>query len=372
MIGNHSKRKPVDCWGAAKRCPRPGFTLVELLVVIAIIGVLVSLLLPAVQAAREAARRSQCKNNLKNIGLAWLLHEDTQRFLPSAGWGHRWWGDADRGSGESQPGSWIYSLLPYIEQQSLYNLNSDGQPDVITEAQKEGNKQAAETPLSIFNCPSRRTTALVSTFPVNLAGGTLAYNALSFDEVPMMNRCDYTANGGDVLALFATGGPTPNRGFSGIPWGVGNHAKIKELSTGVLYQASEVRLRSITDGTSNTYMVGEKYLNPDFYDGGNGGIRDVSDDHTMFCGDDFDTVSWVTDISDPNDFDLADPGKRVLLPQQDIPGVPLLWSFGSAHAASWHMVMCDGSVQTISYDIDAATHRWLGSRNDAEVVDREL
>src|SRR5215208_1969930 len=101
---------------------RDGFTLVELLVVIAIIGILVALLLPAVQAAREAARRNQCKNNVKNIALGCLLHEDTHKFLPSAGWGRKWSGDPNRGYGENQPGSWIYNILAYIEEQTVHDL----------------------------------------------------------------------------------------------------------------------------------------------------------------------------------------------------------------------------------------------------------
>src|SRR5262245_19100740 len=106
---------------------RAGFTLVELLVVIAIIGVLVALLLPAVQAARESARRMQCTNNLKQIGLGFHNHTDTNGHLPTGGWGWGWVGDADLGAGRGQTGSWTFNILPYIEQKAIYDL-SGGAP----------------------------------------------------------------------------------------------------------------------------------------------------------------------------------------------------------------------------------------------------
>src|SRR5690349_8961717 len=101
--------------------PRRGFTLIELLVVIAIIAVLIGLLLPAVQKVREAAARTKCANNLKQLGLGMHNYHDVYNGFPSAGWGWFWVGDPIR-SGRGQPGGWVYSILPFVEQGPLYDL----------------------------------------------------------------------------------------------------------------------------------------------------------------------------------------------------------------------------------------------------------
>src|SRR6476620_9751486 len=108
-----------------KRSLQSGFTLVELLVVIAIIGILVALLLPAIQAAREAARRAQCKNHLRQIGIACLNFENSNKIFPAGGWGFLWMGDPDSGMGRHQPGGWIYQVCPYLEEQGVFQFVKD-------------------------------------------------------------------------------------------------------------------------------------------------------------------------------------------------------------------------------------------------------
>ena len=130
---------------------RNAFTLVELLVVIAIIGVLIAMLLPAVQAAREAARRMQCSNNLKQLALGSLQIEAAHGCLPSGGWGWVWIGDPERGFGKDQPGGWAYTILPYIEQQDVFDLGKGADTDRV--AIMQGRLQI---PITTFICPSRR------------------------------------------------------------------------------------------------------------------------------------------------------------------------------------------------------------------------
>jgi prepilin-type N-terminal cleavage/methylation domain-containing protein len=337
--------------------PRFGFTLVELLVVITIIGILIALLLPAVQAAREAARQTQCKNNLKQLALGCLNHEQAQGFLPAGGWAWNWQGDPDRGFGRRQPGGWIYNVLPFIEQQTLHDA---GQGLPWNDAQKQAAlARVAATPLAGLYCPTRRPATLYTNFwtPVN-CGST---------NIPLVARTDYAACAGDAfdgsLTYWywnsSTSPPIPtDPTVTDVPtytwptlfaWNSTTHTG----NNGVIYPLSTTRMAEITDGASNTYLLGEKYEDPDHYSDG----TLAWDNQPAYAGFDWDYDRWTGVTSGT----VVTPTP----PLQDAPGYGGSGSeFGSAHAAVFHMAFCDGSVQAISYAINPMTHALLGDRQD--------
>ena len=262
-----------------------GFTLVELLVVIAIIGILVALLLPAIQSARESARRTQCIDNLKNLTLAALNHHDTVKHFPTGGWGWWWVGDGDRGFGKDQPGGWMFNIMPFTEEGSAYKTVSDGDPDVDTPAQRDAARRLIAEPLKLIGCPSRRAGA-ERVFPKPVDGTFYANNASREPAggVPVAGRGDYAINCGDqevsrvgVNEIPSGSGPASLTAAVTYPWciigttgrtrGTGA-AKCRPDHTGISFQRSEVATQHVTDGSSQTYMIGEKYLNPVDYDTG--------------------------------------------------------------------------------------------------------
>jgi len=320
------------------RGSKSGFTLVELLVVIAIIGILIALLLPAVQAARESGRRITCQNNAKQLSLAMLQHHEVYKFFPSAGWGWHWLGDPDRGTGKKQPGSWCYSILPFLEQPALHAMGTDQQPDVITDPQKVATREATQFAVSAFYCPTRRAVGLYPHVIVAAVPGGHAWNADA--DVERTNRTDYGANAGDTK-VFWGGGPDPANGFAG------NGFADMSASNGIVAQRSEVQMAHVRDGASNTYLIGEKYLNPDHYATG----LDYSDDHSFLAGDDFDMNKWTDEP-----------------PLADRYGQTEFWRFGSSHPGGFNMSLCDGSAHTINFQIDPKVHRLLGNRKDGQAV----
>ncbi len=323
-----------------------GFTLVELLTVITIIGILISLLLPAVQSAREAARRMQCSNNLKQIGLGCLQHEAAQGFFPTGGWGYRWIGDADRGAGRHQPGGWIYSILPYIEQEAVYMLPADGDPIHLTAKQMAGAAVLQRTPIALMNCPTRRQAV-----PYPYALDAMFKPVNSDDPNPMVVALsDYAGNGGDGADGTGTTGSSPDVAALTASDNDPLFTSPFDKSTGVIYYRSQIQPAQIYDGSSNTYLVGERYLNPDHYVDG----KDPGDDATMYQGAGGDVMRWTDSTK---------------LPLQDQAGSMQTERFGSAHTDGFNMVFCDGSVHSIGYTIAPTAHAYLGNRKDGQTTD---
>lgn len=352
------------------------FTLVELLVVIAIIGILVALLLPAIQAAREAARRTQCKNNVKNIALGCLMHVDTQKYFPSGGWAYNWVGDPNRGYGPDQPGSWQYSILTYIEESSIHDL---GKGLAVTDAAYSAAiDKMHQTPITLFNCPSRRQMRPFPTF-----WGTTVVNggrnfARSASDVGTI-KSDYAASSGDSrmyagegLAGFRMNYPASiAEAANYTKWSITSECSntsspnYQYCQTGVMYYHSGLKMARITDGTSQTYLIGEKYADPLNYEAENLNAQQ-DENQDMYSGYEWDNhrVAWGANAEFGTQSELYQP-------RQDTPGSYFRAAFGSAHSGGLNMAMCDGSVQTLSYDVDALTHRRLANRLDGEVVQKD-
>jgi len=260
-----------------------GFTLVELLVVIAIIGTLVGLLMPAVQMAREAARRNTCSNNLKQQALAIILHEGQHGIYPTGGWGADWVGDPDKGYGTKQPGGWIYNILAYIEQKNLRDLGRGSSGP----QKREALGKLMETPLEVFNCPSRRLARL---YPYT--GPSTLQNA---DPPEKVAKSDYAIS--DFIS--------------------------SEKSEIIL---SDVQLHG--KGTSKTVLIGEKSLSWESYQTGQG----AGDGLSMYAGDSDDIRRSVSGSP------IADStgGSGTAL--------------GGPHPGGCNVANCDGSVKFISED----------------------
>jgi len=309
-------RRLTSFRGSGAESPnRSGFTLIELLVVIAIIAVLIALLLPAVQQAREAARRTQCKNHLKQLGLAIHNFHDTRNRMPTGG-SFPWANIAYNGGNIDDPPNlgvgWMLQILPYLDQANLYQQSN---PATIM-----------ATIVPMYFCPSRRSGSKAS-------GGTLALN-------------DYAC---------ATPADSPNswdQFWYGDIWGIPVNAPYR----GMIVRNSATtgpqlfsRLRDVTDGTSNTIMVGEKWMRPSMYGGG-----DWHDDRGFTDGWDPDTVR-TTGFMLINDSETSPYGWEG-------------YQFGSPHVGGVHFVLGDGAVRFISKNINATVFNNLGHRADGNTI----
>ena len=304
-----------------------GFTLVELLVTISIIGILVSLVLMAVVSVRASARRTQCSNQLRQLGMAAIQYHDVRSQFPSAGWGFGWVGDPNF-VGYKQPGSWCYSILPFLEQSALGEMGwrSSGEEKVklLTKVN--------ETPVPSFYCPSRRVALQ---FPIN------SKRFANTEDIKAVGKTDYAANGGDV-GLGGGWGPDSYDDARSFKWDDFRQAN------GICHQRSRVRIRHVKDGVSKTFLLGEKYVSSENYITG----KDLGDDQSAFTGYDSDTVRWTpTELTPINDSESMDQ-----------------YRFGGPHKGVCLFAFCDGSVQQISVAVDPEVFRAFGNRKDQRVV----
>lgn len=293
---------------------RDAFTLIELLVVIAIIAILIAMLLPAVQSVREAAARIQCSNHLKQIGLAFHNHEATYRVFPTGGQGTtipRTKIDGRPANYEKQNWAWGYQILPYLEQQALYDEDDD---DLV-----------AATPIPTYFCPSRRG-------PIALSGGRWQSARKPRAQTDYAGNAGTSEEGGNRRGAFL---------------GLGKDGVV------VRRDQSPIRESMIRDGLSNTLLVGEKRMNTQFVrtecqpndnDGYVGGFQD-------------DVVRFGAVIPEP---DFVGPHYTVstLYPGNH--------QFGSSHPGVTVFVLGDASVHNVSYTVDLEVFRRASSRNDGE------
>jgi prepilin-type processing-associated H-X9-DG protein len=344
----------------------------------------VALLLPAIQAAREAARRAQCKNNIKQIALGCLLHEGAQKVLPSGGWTYRYSGDPNRGYGSEQPGGWYYNILAYVEEQAVRDLGKGMTHNSLPF--REATTKAHQTPIATFHCPSRRTAKL---YPqTTFAGAELKW----INDLPFVAKGDYAANSGDSLVHAGSGGTTGDHMWpiseltyadveANASWtatgckltaSAFGSSRPKMCQSGVIFYRSEIKSAQIQDGASNTYLVGEKFLSPLLYEenvaDATNTLTNKGDNQGLYAGYEWDNHRVAWHPSSPRDQSQYQPRQDANL---GINGGPDVYAFGSAHAGSMNISMCDGSVQSVSYDIDPKVHQYLASRLDGETAKLE-
>jgi prepilin-type N-terminal cleavage/methylation domain-containing protein len=299
---------------------RRAFTLIELLVVIAILAVLVGLLLPAVQKVREAGSRIKCANNLKQIGLAMHTYHDAYGSFPPSrissqhpeqyGWA-----------------SWAVLILPYLEQDNLFRLW-----DLQQKYPNQANPLARTTSVPTYYCPARRSAPQLS-----VGGDGNHFGAL----------CDYAVCSGDRVSY-------PSGYLDDV---TANGAIIQpkgSVTAGVIQWHSQTGLKSITDGTSNTFLAGEKHLI-----------------HAEFGRPPVDTSVYDGGTNPPRQVGrVAGPGFSLAKSPTDVQGGAGRYqrNFGSYHPGLCQFVLCDASVRAVQVSIAESTLSRLAVRNDGQPV----
>lgn len=313
---------------SARRDVSRGFTLIELLVVIAIIAILIALLLPAVQQAREAARRSQCKNNLKQFGLALQNYHDTARVFPVGGFTQT--GNAATVPQTGNGLSWHVQVLPYLDQGPLYkqfSVNSYGYITSNSPSQPVANANLAlcRSPLPALLCPSS-------------------------DQHRSGNNGEWSPPGAAGAPTYSThyygvSGPIGTNPTSGAAYGSVASAQGAHATDGILVRVNPNSMTDVKDGTSNTFIVGEiSWLLANGY---RIWIRGADGTNSASVKA-LNTGIGIAGYNGSNNFNHI--------------------SFGSEHTGGAHFLMADGATRFINKNIQIDLYKSLGSKRGKEPV----
>jgi len=327
-----------------RRRVKRGFTLIELLVVIAIIAILIALLLPAVQQAREAARRTQCKNNLKQLGLALHNYHDVYRMFPI---GHVYVGTTGSYAlARRAPGwGWTAFILPFMDQANSYE-----KIDFTEAPSAPGNIDVVRTFLPMMWCPS---LPYKQDMPIGRTGQAFEING------PGLARTSYVASAGAF-----------DNGFNSIP-----QTNVADRVTGMLGRDSSVKMRDVTDGTSNTLLAGEAR----HYGQSAGNAGSFTWDPKLYA-----SHHWVQGTSVAT-LALTRMAVQKINPPNSASVLIRREAFASKHIGGAQFLLADGSVHFISENINHNGIRWnnyssnpdpsrlgifqlLAARNDGQVL----
>jgi prepilin-type N-terminal cleavage/methylation domain-containing protein len=305
------------------------FTLVELLVVIAIIGVLVALLLPAVQAAREAARRTQCVNHLKQLGIAVHGYNDTYHYLPN--------------SRHDANFTWMVTILPFVEQQAIYSKWKMDSGSFYSQL-----PECREVKVNIYYCPSRRSAGSAKLTDEEQDGVTGTFYKSATGDYAICTGDSNVGQEGDYWQW--NGQDTPANGV-GILW----NGKMSTTPPVILPAPDykQVSLREVTDGTSNTILIGEKHIKI-------GGLNVVIEPVTGLNIGDGGALN--------GDKGHSHKALGISKPLAKGPTDKATGIFGSWHPGVTNFVLVDGSVRSIQNNTNSTMLGYLAGKDDGQVV----